>query len=94
MESLQARFVAGLSGRSVDLHYHTAETRTSAVVAAAQRDRLAGLTGNGRANKVAIADNTVGRVELRPAGAGEIDLAGMRGPLSSVVLASRSATQI
>ncbi|TCL63205.1 hypothetical protein EV286_11719 [Rhizobium sp. BK251] len=71
----QACSVAGLSGRDVDLHCHSIEIGTNAIVAAAQWHRLAGITGNGNANKVSIADNAVGRIELRPAGSGKIDLA-------------------
>ena len=65
---------AGGLGGDLDLDRHASEVAGRAVVAAARAASPAGGAGDGDADQVAVADDAVGRVELDPAGAGQVDL--------------------
>src|SRR5215470_10272822 len=55
-----------------------------------QRDRLARIARNSDADQVAAADDTVGRIELDPAGARQIDLhPGMRRAAAAMIMTAR-----
>ena len=65
---------AGGLGGDPDLDRHAGEVGGGARVGAAQGRRLLGGAGDRDADQVAVADDAVGRVELDPAGAGQVDL--------------------
>src|SRR3954462_3705411 len=54
---------------------HAVLVRSVALIRAVQRDGLPGVAGDADADEVAIADDAVGRIELHPTGAWQIDLA-------------------
>src|SRR3954463_12313172 len=66
---------AGLRGRHVHLDRHPVEITRLTHPRAGEWHGLPGIACHRDPDQVAIADNAVGRIELHPTGAGQIDLA-------------------
>ena len=83
------RACASLNTRATDtLIRHAEVIARQTDPAPRQRHRLAGISRHCDADQVAIADNAVGRIELDPAGSGQIDLhPGMGGTAADMAVA-------
>src|SRR6266481_2414020 len=72
--SMMLRLRPFVGGDDIDVHLHADEGVGRPEIGAMQRDRLARIAGDCDANEVAGTDDAVGRIELDPTVARQIDL--------------------
>ena len=72
-------------GAHTDLDGHACEIIRGAEIGSPERNSLARIARHSHAYEIAISDNGIGRIQLHPAGAGQIDVAPGVGGTAAVV---------